>query len=759
MPPTRSASSRSRKRPSMNQALDLINSVMSRKGLAADNRQTQSAQSVRQLRNLPRAPRRDIWDVPDSPDQAPKPTSQSPRLAADETWTPRRRSTRLRDQAQALSSPTMARTRSQTAGAGRVEQNAENQEDSWHPSQQASDDGSNNNDDDGEEVKGEEEDTIGEDIDFYGNFNVFSDDVSRSRSSSIRSPTPSAALRQDLERVEQTQTTPRTPKSSRRVTELRSGERRSARLRATSHRSIRTAAEPKSSVVVKHSPNTVREAPVYNNRRTSTRLLRSHGQDADGDVEMANDEPSPVNGHQAPAEEDSSSPFVSSASSASSPGVGEPSLPETRSGTIRQPSKSLALRSGKSVSAQKSSRIPASGQLPEPPGPEFSWSPPPEPSIDAFVESSSRQGDESSRLSSHTPSSPSERSGSHHTPRVRRHNKRSWRRVTFSQKAPEQESFYPRCKEAMEYGQQRDNWKTLIKEIRLLERQTDPALEKRFQDILDLISHSQKWYESLPHDPENFRGLSLEEARKSDKLLDSIRTEGDELLDVVFYRVTKRKESSRERGLKLFQEFEARVIPAVVQLVFSVFDAYHTDPERFAPTYGHLHRALRLALWFCNRIRSLAKEQYVRCVTRSKNLLLPLRNLIEASESNTLKKPEPELEHEVESESDEDGVIYIPSDDDDVLPLTSSYRPFSDAEGRALLDGLQLHQGPERYILIHRNLSELEGRTIRELREEARRMCDQWEPLISDELSTQEGRDEWRWLLSVRERDSRKRDS
>jgi hypothetical protein len=57
--------------------------------------------------------------------------------------------------------------------------------------------------------------------------------------------------------------------------------------------------------------------------------------------------------------------------------------------------------------------------------------------------------------------------------------------------------------------------------------------------------------------------------------------------------------------------------------------------------------------------------------------------------------------------------------------------------------------GRERYIQILKNFSELEGRTLSEIREESRRMCDKYEPLIRDELRTPEGREPWRWLLSV----------
>ncbi|KAL2814488.1 hypothetical protein BJX63DRAFT_199942 [Aspergillus granulosus] len=733
MPPTRSASSLSKKRSSTQEALDLLNSVMSRKDLTGDSRQTQSAQPIRQLRNLPRAPRRDIWEAPDSPERAQQPTSQTSPLAAAEPLTPLRRSTRLQNQVQTQSSPTVARTGAKAADVEHVEQNAE-VEDSWHPSQQAS----------GHESDDVEEESTGEDIDFYGNFNVFSDDASRTRSSSIRSPTPSAVLRQDLERAEQTQTTPRKPETPRRVAKVKSGEKRSTRLRPTSHRSTQNAAEPDPSLVIRRSPSKAHQTPIPKQKPLSNRLLRSHVQDDDdGDVEMVDDDSRPMNGHLSAPEDDTGSLSVSSDFSPSSSEAGEPSLPGTRSEKPRQPSQPLTLRSGKSVSRQ----------LPEPLGPNFSWSPPPDPSIDALAESrasSSRHEEQTRKSPSQTPSTRTERSESLQTPEVRRRRRRSWWRITSSQKASEQESPYPRCKEALKFGQQEENWKALINAVRLMERHTDQAFAVHFQDILDLISHSQKWYENLPVDLGTSRSLTLKESRKSEKLLDSISGEGDEILDAVFYLVTKRKESSQERGLKLFQEFEARVIPALVHLIFAAFDAYHTDPQRFAPIYEHLHHALSLTLRFCNRMRSLTKEKYVQCITRSTNLLSPLQNIIEASESNALKKAEPESD----SPSDQDGETSIPSDDDETFNPVLTHRPFSDAEGRALLDGLQQYQDPGRYILIHQNFSEFEGRTIRELREEAERICNEWVPLIQDELSTQDGRENWRWLLSVREWDS-----
>ncbi|KAL3460292.1 hypothetical protein BJX64DRAFT_263579 [Aspergillus heterothallicus] len=755
MPPTRSASSRSKKRSSMKEALDLLNNVMSGKDLAADKRQTQSAHSVRQLRNLPRAPRREIWDVPDSPHRALKaPSRPSPR-ATNKPLTPQRRSTRIKSQEQAKSNPTMTRTQAAFADVGHVEQNTE--EDLSQHSQQASEDESNKMEDESD----------GEDIDYNGNLNVFSDDASPSRSSSIKSPTPSATLREDLERVERTQTTPRKPQTPRRVTEIRSGERRSARLSMTTGQATRStmitrsAAEPGPSVLINRSPSKVRETPNQKKNSISSPLLRSHMRDADGDVTM-DDESTPSNGHPTAAADDTGSLFVPSESSTPSPEGAEPSLPKTplldiRSGKLRQPTKSLTPRSGKSVSIQKSSRKSVFGRIPDPPHADFIWSPSPNASTDSSADSQSFSNYPEDLLpsSSLVIAPHAERSESYRTSMIRRPRKRSWRRVSSSQRAPEPESPYPRCKEAMAFGGQQDNWKALIREVRLMECQPDRALMRCFQDILGLIAHFQKWYEDLPNDPETHHGLPLKEARRSEKLLDSIQIEGDYLLDTVYYRVTKRKQSSQERGQKTFQEFEARVIPAVVQLVFAAFDAYHTDPIRFAPIYQHLHRGLSLVLRFCNRMRSLAKEQYVRCITRSKNLLLPLQSLIDASESNALNKLNPQLEAEPESESDSssdsNSMVSIPSDD--ISPPASSHRPFSDVEGCALLDGLQQHQDTGRYILIQRDFSALEGRTLRELREEARRMCDAWEPLIRDELVTREGRENWGWLLSVRERD------
>ncbi|CEN61938.1 hypothetical protein ASPCAL08583 [Aspergillus calidoustus] len=721
MPPTRSGSSRSKKRPS---AVDILNNVMSGKDSAADSRQVQSAQPVRQLRNIPRAPRRDIWEVPNSPEPAQRTYSQSSPLADAEPFTPRR-STRLQNVAQVQSSPTMARTRAKRTQIEHVESNVEDG-DSWHPSQEPSSDESDNG----------AEELVGDDIDFYGNFNVFSDDTPRTRSSSTKSPTPSAALRQDLERVEQARVARSESGTPSRVIELRSGKKRDTLPRWTrSTRSTRSAAEPGPSIVINRSPSKVRETPVPNRKRRSSRLLRSEAQDVDGDVEMGDHVSGRVNGHQDAADEDTGSAYTASNSNEPSSEADTPSLPYTRAGKLRRPPRPSPAESRKS----------GSGRI-------FSWSPTPESSSNASAapQESNRQEGESENRSSLVQVSRAEPSGFRWTPGARRPKKRSRRRVVFSQKTPEQESPYPRFKEAMEIGQQQENWKALIKEARLMERPTNPTLAKRFQDILDLISHSQKWYESLPDDPDTSQGLSLKEAGKSEKLLDSISTEGDAILDRVFYRVTKRNESSQERGLKLFREFEVRVIPAMVRLLFAIFDAYHTDPERFALVYNHLHRALSLVLRFCNRMRSLTREQYVRCTTRSKNLLQPLRSLIEASEFDSLKKAEPEPEPETESESSSsDSVISIASDDDVASAPASTIRQFSDAEGRALLDGLQQFQGRERYIQILKNFSELEGRTLSEIREESRRMCDKYEPLIRDELRTPEGREPWRWLLSV----------
>ncbi|KAL4997917.1 hypothetical protein BDV10DRAFT_168319 [Aspergillus recurvatus] len=612
-------------------------------------------------------------------------------------------------------------------------------------------------------------------------------------------PSPSAQqLGQTLEQsgqYESAQSSPNMRSTPQRVPD--SGNRRQsvAQSSSRSYRFTPRAAVPSPSVVVRNSPNKIPETPL-SRRSTRSRPAPSQAEDddgdrvmgenalktvaRDGDVDTGEDEDSAEErgdnvtrfNHEAADlsnlnDDSDSSLFVRQ-------DFPEPrSLPDTQSGEIPQPANGHDLRLGGSVAMSTS----VSRETPEASGPDGQPSPQDAPnrprrsgrlntvstantvslaqepsatpksrSPDALDRRRRPYGSQSSRPCQPSPRrprgrpAPEEPTGALASRQIR--GRRS--RIVYSYTAhqnPEPESSYPQCKEAMKLGQQQRNWKILIREAHKMGVPLDSGSTERFKDAIDLIEYLRQWYEDLHQRSRPAQGICLKDIRKHEEMLDCILSEGNLLLDYVHDTVIKRE--NRERGRKLFERFEACVIPGIIELVFAIFDAYHLDPKRSPGIYHHLRRALTLLRDLCERMTILAKDGYVRTKTRTENLLRPLQKLIKASESGLLQN--------IETDSLDLDVEVIESTDEDT-PVLLSRRPWTDAEGIALMDGLIKHQGPRRYTLIMRDFADkLKGRTISELRDKAQQAYTLYKPRIQGELRTIEGREKWQWLVSVQE--------
>ncbi|KAL2827195.1 hypothetical protein BDW59DRAFT_58527 [Aspergillus cavernicola] len=735
MTSTRSAGAR-KKRNLTAASVDLLNGVMNKKGKVVEERQTQSARPVRQLRNISRAPQRDIWEIPVSPEHAREPISKSSPLATAQPQTPRR-STRIQGQPQVQYSSI-----GETHGVGRagVEQ-TDNEE--VGESRQSTHEGSHGESSDDVEGSNRLENA---DNELIGNFNFFSDDANSHRSSSPDFPSPSALLNQDLERFSQFESTLSNAGTPKRVKEVRSTDKRTSRSPSQAYRSNPEATVPGPAVVIQGSPSKVLETPIQREQRLPSHSPRARAKDVDGGVQMTEDD------HEATsASDDTGSVFEASnrlSSDFSMPvGQNRSPVPATRSGQLRQSADAHALRSGESAmvprastaSSSSESIVSASSRPSATAIPSPSWQSPDNPTL--------QRRDPSIRLVDSA-----ERVEPNQARANRPRRNRSSRPTHYASESPVPESHYPRCKEAMEVGQQQENWKTLIDEAYAMKQKANSTVEGHLQDIIDVILHLQQSYEDLCQGSGFSQSFSSKDARNCERVLDNISREGDQILDHIYHLVVHSKGSRKKKGLGIFKQFEARVIPATIQLIFAIFDAYHTNSDRFSDAYYHLHRALTLLLWFCDRVRSLRVERYVECSTRSQNLRYPLQKLIEASKSDNLRRAEPDSSDQsgevIELDDDDDG----DSDDDDDFPPSSTQRQWADAEGHALINGLKQYQGANRYILISRNFGDkLGGRMIHELREKAREIYTQVVPSIQDLLHTQGGREEWHWLLSVNE--------
>ncbi|KAL4929856.1 uncharacterized protein BDV17DRAFT_51005 [Aspergillus undulatus] len=778
MTSTRPVGSRGKRKTT---ALDILNNLSNKKANTTDDRLTQSARPARQLKNMPRAPRRDIWDIPNSPEPEQVPVTNSSPLAAATARSPNR-STHPSLLNEAQNSAVRSSPRKPRAPI-RYQEEYNDEGDSWQPSEEGSEDESMEE----PEEAGDVED---QGTELVGNFNFFSDEE--------RDTSPSAfQLEQTLEqsgRFESAQSTPHKPgsyqqapntrarnksgqfvstqfkahesASPQRVSATRARNKsgqiasnksapnesetpqrapttRARSTQATQNASrshdLNTRGEVQSpAVVISNSPNKVPETPLSERRKAQAQPSSSPAGDEDGDVEMDDDEYVQINGD----EDNSGSESTSSDGSSSlfarqdSP---EPSARRLRQSTrTKKPQQSADARvlRPRGLVGKTGVREPSVPQeSPEAPQSDRRWS----LSQDAPARSQS-SADQIHKSPSEQPVSgayrqPSSRALANR--RIRGRNSRIICNIPAQEESPEQESSYPQEKDALKIGGQQHNWKILIDEARKINklarsRAEDSSMEEDSNEMAEMIGHLQRQYENF------YRGLgrsldaSAKDARECANSLDRIKYVGHQILDDVYKLVAER--GDEEQGRELFEGLEARVVPALIQLVFTVFDRYHSSTGRVPSSYNHLCRTLALLSEICDRMVSLVKERYVRTTTRCTNLRPPLQKLIQASRDGSLKHLTPAATDQME---------VIESDEED---------PWTNVESIALLDGLKRHFGPGRYHLIMKDFHDQLGRrTIGELKEQARWMCDKFVTRIQDEIGPPQGRENWHWLLSVRE--------
>ncbi|KAL4797677.1 hypothetical protein BDV19DRAFT_358486 [Aspergillus venezuelensis] len=704
MTSTRSSGPRRKRKTT---ALDILNSISNKSDDVSheDERLTQSARPARQLRNMPRAPRRDIWDIPNSTEHPHNPVTRSSPLAAAEAQTPRR-STRLNSRTDLQGSPVRSSPRTTRATANYRYEDGEGGSKQSQPEE---------NDDDLAEDNEVFESAEEDDYDMMGNFDLFSDDD--------RHPSPSAfQLEQNLEQSGRFESAQSTPHKN-----------------AMSPRAWSTSP----AVVIENGLNKVLETPLAERRQLRSRAVQSPAKDDDRDVDMDKSEDMISDDDDNSELSDDASPGPSSSSSSSGLFVRQDSPDPSSRRFLRprkqgQPTYGRALRSHITQEMSTNHRSLSSSQSSEPSGsggrqsPSQDVSPKPRrptirrssPPVRWSVTSSAR------RLSS----------GALASRRVRNRSSRIVYYYTPAE-SPEPESDYPQHKDAMKLGKQEHNWRTLIDEARKIEKlansrsQDDSSMEEYLGDMVQLIERLQQRHENLQEGSDLSSDEQGDYPQKSAKSLDKIKFVGGQILDDVYVIVQEREDEKRSR--ELFDAFEARIIPDLVRLTFAFFDQYHSNPRRYPEAYNHLFRTLDILYELSDRMLALVKEKYVRTVTRCKNLLLPLQNLKTACKDGLLKN------FRSKQSGRDSGAGTVKRQQ----PAT-----WTDAEGEALLAGLQRHTGPGRYAYIRRDFSAVLGtRTLPELKEQARFLHDCIVPEMQYQIDAPGGQQQWNWLLSVRE--------
>ncbi|PLN77252.1 hypothetical protein BDW42DRAFT_177151 [Aspergillus taichungensis] len=291
--------------------------------------------------------------------------------------------------------------------------------------------------------------------------------------------------------------------------------------------------------------------------------------------------------------------------------------------------------------------------------------------------------------------------------------------------------------QARRLGGQEDNWRTLIAEVKVLQKLKVPSVEHHleyFKGAVDFFLDNYKRTVIVP-----LRGgdaPALESAARFGDSLAVIQQEGDQVMDVI-YELTDPAQRQN-----LLDGFGARAIEWAFKVVKQCFQAYYLAGERYPAARGHFRRALALLSWFCRRLGSLAgRMQLDARRKRLRQLEKPLAKIQAALESRAL---EPEAREAPES----------PNKPGTLRDLAFPYgrKPWTNDEGEVLLDGLQRYQGPDRYYqILSQSGRRLLGRTVLELQEQACELRDRILSQHGEELHNPEGQRKWRWLSSVRE--------
>jgi len=237
--------------------------------------------------------------------------------------------------------------------------------------------------------------------------------------------------------------------------------------------------------------------------------------------------------------------------------------------------------------------------------------------------------------------------------------------------------------EAMRLGGQQVNWLILTRTAKELKQLVDPSLAESFVDMLTTIRVLSRLYGERDHQPSE---MTL---KQCNNLFGSIRCEGERLLDQAYHLATTSNGTHDEvYACDLVDEFEARVFPEMVKLVFACFKVYYTDMDMFPGIHDHFRRALVLLRQLCDRTTSMKMQRIVHGTVRCKEPGRALKAIIKALDSCELRRRKSErFNSSISDRSGQDescGSLVIQDDAD---------REWSQDEGLALIDGLRTYQG------------------------------------------------------------------
>ncbi|KAJ9293361.1 hypothetical protein DTO271G3_7857 [Paecilomyces variotii] len=304
--------------------------------------------------------------------------------------------------------------------------------------------------------------------------------------------------------------------------------------------------------------------------------------------------------------------------------------------------------------------------------------------------------------------------------------------------------------EASQFLDLEDSWSILVQQAPRLGDFAEDRDASRFENINGLLEELLQLYPDPANEHSNGHRAPSDAAHN---LIQAIFDEAMGFLNKACRDAKKldaQDSRARRRRLSaadLVDAFEAHVIPALTLATCMSLRAHYVDGK--LRRFGDLEHALKVLYRISERIFNLRTEGGLDCSARSRFLLRPVKRILTALQYESSGRLPRAASPPKRRRPNTPEVIEVDSDGR-ISPVRGSRARWTHQEGEALLDGLKLYQGPDRYRQIIKHYGHrLKGRTVADLQAKAREIRDNYRPGIQEQLQSYRGRQQWAWLLSV----------
>lgn len=233
--------------------------------------------------------------------------------------------------------------------------------------------------------------------------------------------------------------------------------------------------------------------------------------------------------------------------------------------------------------------------------------------------------------------------------------------------------------QAIEGSSAENNWRRLCCEGRSLRHYRENPIPDYLQGSRQLIAEIRSLYKEIL-DTTHLSGV---QQNQLENLWESIFADAKQI-----FEFAAEKSRDRGEGSGMLDQFEAHLIPRMVNLVLFSFKTYRLLGQ---PARTQLHDTLNWLLQCCIRVDDYRKVGYLDPAVRSKSIRMPLKRLMKALRLGQLNDNVPAEAEFAQSEM-------LPSQERTRLDIPSSQAPWTPWEEAVLRDALEEYSG--RYLHI-----------------------------------------------------------